>query len=178
MLRGHILTSSRFSEAKQRSAIMSVGNVNPIYKDELATAIKSLRAGNGLVVDSLRGLGRTEKAIREAVEEIHGKDAYIIDASTARTTKTDKICEQLIIEAKKALTNERRGPRKKTIAERRMPWDQIRPIYRDEKLTNTQVEERCSKGYAPISYATIRRKLGNREVGTGRPSKNGPKGKL
>lgn len=174
MYRGHIFTSTRFSESKQRDAIEASGlKVTPIYVDDLSSAIKSLRAGNTLVVATLRGLGRTPAAIREAVEAVHAKRALVMDAETKRTTKAKKTCEKLISEAITALGNERRGKRKKTRAERRMPWDQVRKLYFDPLLSNAELEAAVAKGFYPMTYHTMRRYFGKpRGAQVGRPSKN------
>ncbi|MDE2106631.1 MAG: hypothetical protein KGL39_55965 [Patescibacteria group bacterium] len=147
-------------------------DVKPIYVHNLAAAIKSLRTGNKLVVHTLRGLGRTPAAIREAVEAVHAKRALVMDAETKRTTKAKKTCEKLIEEAVKALGNERRGRRKKTRAERRMPWDQVRKFYFDPLLSNAELEAAVAKGYYPMTYHTMRRYFGKkRGAQVGRPSK-------
>lgn len=69
-----------------------------------------------------------------------------------------------------AEANKRRGPRKRTKKDRRMPWDQAEPHYRNPAMTNAQVEAAVAKGFSQMSYATLRRHFGKRGTPTGRPS--------
>lgn len=173
MLRGHILTSTAFPESKQRVALLAAGvPEGAIYVDDLPSAIRSTRTGNKLVVAGLRGLGRTDKEITQAVKAVHKKGALVMDAESKRTTKSEKTLKALIAEALVALANERRGPRKRRLKrDRRMPWDQVRQIYFNPLLSNEQVEELVAKGFAPMSYATMRRYFGKpRGAQVGRPS--------
>lgn len=167
MLRGHIWTSPTFSMAAQEAVLKPM--CCAVYADEIKDAIKSLRAGNRLVVVTFRGLGRDRETIAENLREIHSKGCAAMDAETERLS-IGKDRKTLVDEAMKAIGNERRGPRK----DRRkacMPWDQAARFYFDPRLRNREVEEAVANGYRPMSYHTMWRHFKKpRGAPVGRPS--------
>jgi hypothetical protein len=81
--------------------------------------------------------------------------------------KSGKTPEQI------AASNKRRGPRKRTKKDRRMPWDQVLKLYLDPRLSNDELEDACAKGYSRMSYDTMRRHFKRpRGAPVGRPSAN------
>ena len=171
MFRGHIRETAR-SPAKEQEVILLAFGVprRAIYVDDLPSAVKSLRSGERLVVAGLRALGRTEAEINTEIEKVHSRGAAVLDAATGRTT-AGKHRKVLIAEAVKALANERRGPRKRTKKDRRMPWDQVAKYYFEPTISNAELEAIVAKGFSPMSYDTMRRHFGKKRGAiTGRPS--------
>lgn len=170
MLRGHIWDSARFSASAQESILLAAEvPKRAIYAADIDTAVRSLRAGDRLVVAGFRGLGRDRETIQKNIERVHAKRCAVMDAMTGNLS-TGKNCKALVDEAVTAMANERRGPRKRTKKDRRMPWDQVAKFYFDKTLRNWQVEKAVAKGFEPMSYATMRRHFGKRDAIVGRPS--------
>ena len=175
MLRGHIWPSRAFPAKTQETAILAAGvSKRVLYTDDIEDAIGSLRAGDRLVVAGFRGLGRTQAQIDANIAKVHAKGAAVMDAVTGRLS-TGKYRAQMFDEAVKALANERRGPRKRTKKDRRMPWDQVLKLYLDPRFSNEELEIAITAGgkHSAMSYDTMRRHFGRRrDAPTGRPSKN------
>ena len=172
MFRGLIRETRAFPAKAQKAALLAAGvPERAIYEDDLPGAVKSLRKGERLVVAGLRALGRNRVEILTAIRAVHERGASVMDAATKRSTASIKQLEALVGEADKALADERRGPRKRTKADRRMPWDQVRPHYFNPLISNDQLEVIVAKGFSPMSYDTMRRYFGKpRGAQVGRPS--------
>jgi len=70
-----------------------------------------------------------------------------------------------------AEANSRRGPQKNRDW---MPWAQVAKFYFDRSLSNAEVERAVAKGFAPMSYFTMRRHFKKpRGARVGRPATNG-----
>ena len=71
----------------------------------------------------------------------------------------------------RAESDKRRGPRKRTKKDRRMPWDQVAKFYFHKTMSNAELLAIVSKGFTPMSYDTMRRHFGKpRGALVGRPS--------
>jgi hypothetical protein len=171
MFRGLIRETRAFSAKDQENILMAAGvPKRAIYTDDLVGAIKSLRQGERLVVAGLRALGRNPSEINNAVDAVHGRGAVVMDAASKRTT-AGKHRYTLMLETAKALANERRGPRKRTKKDRRMPWDRVAKYYFEPTISNAELEAIVAKGFSPMSYDTMRRHFGKKRGAiTGRPS--------
>lgn len=174
MDRGHIWTSKAFPESAQRPVVLGAGvEKRSLYVDDFPAALKSLRKGDRLVVHGFRGVGRSIAEIAANLGAVHAKGASVMDAETGRLS-TGRYRKTMLDDAAKALANERRGPRKRTKKDRRMPWDAVNQLYFDRRLSNAELEAAvCVNGYAPMTYHTMRRHFGvKRGVPVGRPSAN------
>jgi hypothetical protein len=172
MLRGHIWPSRAFSAQTQAKVILAVGvSKRVLYTDDMNGVVNDLRAGDRLVVAGFRGVGRTQVQIDANISRVHDKGAAVMDAATGRLS-TGKYRDTMIDEAVKALANERRGPRKRTKKDRRMPWDQVLTLYLDPRLSNDELEDVVANGFSRMSYDTMRRHFKRpRGAPVGRPSK-------
>ena len=172
MFRGHIRDCRALPAAEQEKILLNAGvPKRAIYTDDLDDAIGSVRAGNRLVVCGLRALGKTREEIETTIDRVHAKakGAFVMDATTKRTTARYR--KALVDEAVRAIANERRGPRKRTKKDRRMPWDQVAKFYFHKTMSNAELLAIVSKGFTPMSYDTMRRHFGKpRGALVGRPS--------
>ena len=173
MFRGLTRDTARFPAKEQKAILLAAGvPEGAIYDDDPVGAIKSVRADNRLVVCGLRALGKSREEIEAKIDEVHAKakGAAVMDAKTKRTT-LGKHRKALVDEAVRDLANERRGPRKRTKKDRRMPWDQVAKYYFHPTMSNAELVAIVSKGFTPMSYDTMRRHFGKpRGALVGRPS--------
>lgn len=92
MLRGYFRRVKGWSVNKQKAALTAAG-VAPkaMYsEDELQDAIRSLRAGDVLVVSGLlRALGDSRRAIQAAIEAVKAQGATVMEAETGRKAGSD-----------------------------------------------------------------------------------------
>jgi len=163
--RGHIWTSRRFTDAAQRPAILAAGvsEKRALYVNDIEGAIKSLRKGNRLVVKDFRGMGRSRREINENIEKVHAKGAAVMEAETGKLF-TGKNRKAFVDTACKALSNERRGPQKRTKKE--TPWDVVAVHYFNPLLSNEQFETKTGVKYHR-AWRHFRQK---RNAPVGRPS--------
>lgn len=171
IFRGHIWTSRAFTEVAQKPILAPICG-GAIYTDDFDHAIKSLRQGNALVVPGMRGIGRGRAEILANVARVHARGAVVMDAASFRLSIHKRHLAAMLDEAGIALTNERRGPRKRSRKDPRMPWDQVAALYFDARLSNDELEQAVAvNGFAPMSYHTMWRHFQKpRGAPVGRPS--------
>lgn len=173
MFRGLTRDTPGFPEAAQEAVLIEAG-VPPraIYKN-LKDAAQSLRSNNRIVVAGFMALGEDRDEILEAIRLVHARKpgCAVMDAVTKGLSSNRLQCEKLVTAAIADMANAKRGP-----VDRRgqMPWDQITKLWYEKTLRTKDVMKRINhgrRGRARLSYTTIWRKLGKRDVITGRPSK-------
>lgn len=181
-IRGFYRGEVHFSAATQQDILKAAG-VKAVYYD-FADLLAHSRSGDGIAVAGLRAFGTDHHEIAAAIDALHAKDVFAVDAATGRTSTKDGV--RLLSEAIIALANERRGgPRKaseygkkgaeasaKSRRKGWMPWNDIRKVWFDMRLTRAEVLATINApGYKPISYNTIHRHFGKRNAAAGRPPK-------
>lgn len=157
-----------------QQALLAKAKVEATFED-FDDVLHSTRKGDAVAVAGFRAFGTNHHDIADAIDAIHAKGGYAIDAATARTSHQDGA--RLLSEAIIALANERKGGHRKarehgrkgaaaSAAARRkdwMPWDEIRKFWFDQRLTRAEVMAAVTvKPYRPISYNTIDRHFGPR----------------
>lgn len=172
-VRGFIRAEAHNPVSTQQ-ALLAKAKVDATFED-FEDVLHSTRKGDAVAVAGFRAFGTNHHDIADAIDAIHAKGGYAIDASTARTSTADGV--RLLSEAIIALANERKGGHRKARANGRkgaaasaaarrkdwMPWDEIRKFWFDMRLTRAEILAAVNvKPYRTISYNTIDRHLGPR----------------
>lgn len=156
-----------------------------------SSRIRSLQIGNPRklkLLASVIGTQAQELGLHFLLREhhVHGEWFHLtpeVSAVIAKAKKSRRYRGPTVHELKRssrlktpeqrAESDKRRGPRKRTKKDRRMPWDAVAQIYFDKRLGNDQVEKAVATGYSAMSYATMRRHFkAPRGAQVGRPSAN------
>lgn len=186
MLRGYVRSSKAYSASRQLAVLRAAGIPDRvIYVDEFVGALRSLRKGDALAIAGFRTLGDSKKEIIAALDKIHDKGFYAVDAATGRRSDR-RDGPKLMAEAAAELSNERRGgdigklarmgaeASARVRANARLPLAICEKFWFDKTLNNIEVMERINSfpGYTkPWGPSSLYRKLGAREVVAGRPPK-------
>jgi hypothetical protein len=162
-------------------------------KSSVAARIKTLQIANHRklrILAQVSGSMAQERGLHFLLRDhhAHGEWFYLTPEVRKIITKAKKNgdCEGPTIRELKyplslktpeqiSASNKRRGPRKMTRAERRMPKDQMAKLYYDKRLSNAELLEAVKAGgkYSAVSITTMWRIFhGKRDAITGRPSKN------
>jgi hypothetical protein len=184
MKRGHI-SVGRTTGVTEQEKILTDAGVTIIYRDDILAAVRSLRKGDKLYVDGLRGLATSRKLIDAALNAIHAKGACAVDAATGWRSNGPngwKLMSKAIADLSAARQGGHDKARKhgqaggiasgKAKAKGRMPWSAIERIWFNKSLDRDELMERINTvGYKEISYYTIHKHLGPRGVTLGRRPK-------
>lgn len=160
---------------------MAAASVKIIYRDQIDSAIASLRKGEPLRVLTLRGLGPSRRAIEAALDSIHAKGAHAKDIETGWCSD-GPYGAKLMSQAIASLSSERQGGHKgaekngaaggrasgRAKARGRMPWPNIEKLWFSKLFRDELMERINDSGYKPISYSAIHKRLGKRGVAVGR----------
>ena len=124
--------------------------------------VPTMRKGETLwVVDKFRAFGRTEHEISRKVTTIHKSGAVIKDKETGQ--RSDKNGVEMLRETLRRVHGEVRFPegngirskggkaRAQSIRQKRMPINQARVHYFNQKISRSQAVKLCGPGWSPTT---------------------------
>lgn len=175
MKRGHICVAKGFPKGEQESILKKAG-VKVFYVDDLDSAIRSTRKGEGLYVAGLTGLASSKNGIKAALAKLHKKGAHAVDAATGRKSNGSDAAE-LAMEAAGDLQRHvlggwkeqeeagRRGGQTyaKNYDAKRAPLSTLKAYWFNLNMTAVQACEAASRGYEiPWLWRAAHNRLGPR----------------
>lgn len=112
MLRGYVQHTRRSAASTQLQAMEEAG-VTAVYIEgkvgDVATAIKSLRPGDGLALSRLSDLANDRRTLRKLLDQVHALGAHVVELATKRRSDKAKDLSAMIFEATDVLAQVKKG---------------------------------------------------------------------